>query len=169
MLIEGAGTSMAAKGGKPFQSKLLPFEDLIRTERKRRRSYRQIAVTLQEQHGLEVNFRTIQSFVKVRAKRPRGYQLPEPVAAVPHSPTLHVTAPAPANDNPASAPTTLADRFNQKSRVGKKRLAIEAMRQKAPKPETVAEDTGEIVPSFEPGQAYRLTRFPRDANRQRAS
>ncbi len=58
-------------GGKPYQSKLEPFADLIRTLRKSRKSYHEIAQILQQEHGLVVNRRTIWSFVKVRSKPPR--------------------------------------------------------------------------------------------------
>lgn len=159
---------MATKGGKPFQSKLVPFEDLIRTERKRRRSYRQIAATLHEQHGLTVNFRTIQSFVKVRAKRPRGYRLPDPVADRPLTVIQATPTRIVANDDAVTPAPGLAATFNRSSNAEKKRLAIEAMKRRTSQAEPSTEATDEIKPNFEPGQAYRLTRLLRGAAQKKA-
>lgn len=63
--------------GKPFQSKLEPFRELIREWRHQRWSYPRIADALRKQHGIPVAPSTIFSFVKVRAKRRKMVALPE--------------------------------------------------------------------------------------------
>ena len=63
--------------GKPFQSKLEPFTELIREWRRQRWSYPRIADALHKQHGITVASSTIFSFVKVRAKRRKTVALPE--------------------------------------------------------------------------------------------
>ncbi len=54
--------------GKPFQSKLIPHEELIRTLRRKRVSYRQIGKILEREHGCKVYHKTIISFIRVRNK-----------------------------------------------------------------------------------------------------
>jgi hypothetical protein len=51
-------------------SKLEPFREFIASERRKRTPYRRIAELLAEQ-GIQVDYSTIHSFVKVRAKPPR--------------------------------------------------------------------------------------------------
>lgn len=63
--------------GKPFQSKLEPFLELIREWRRQRWSYPRIAGVLREQHGMSVAPSTIFSFVKVRSRNRRIFALPE--------------------------------------------------------------------------------------------
>jgi hypothetical protein len=53
--------------GKPFQSKLEPVTEIIRDLRRLRKSYREIAQILRDEHGLTADRTTIWSFVKVRA------------------------------------------------------------------------------------------------------
>jgi IS30 family transposase len=62
--------------GKPFQSKLEPFLELIRQWRRQRWSYPRIAETLRTDHGMTVAPSTIFSFVKVRAKGQKVFALP---------------------------------------------------------------------------------------------
>lgn len=62
--------------GKPFQSKLEPYYDLIRDLREKQWSYRKIAEALGTEHGLNVSANAIFSFVKVRAKRRHVFTLP---------------------------------------------------------------------------------------------
>lgn len=68
------------RGGKPFQSKLIPYYEEIRQLRRQRKSYAQISLILVERHGESVRaaHNTIQNFVKVRRKRPGPYELREP-------------------------------------------------------------------------------------------
>jgi hypothetical protein len=87
--------SLPSLRGKPFQSKLEPFADLIRDLRRRRNSYREIAQILREEHRVVADRTTIWNFVKVRSK-PRhvftmaeeavparaGTSLPDPIAAL---------------------------------------------------------------------------------------
>jgi len=56
------------KRGKPFQSKLIPHEEFIRTLRRKRVSYRQIARILEQERGCKVYHKTIISFMRVRSK-----------------------------------------------------------------------------------------------------
>ena len=53
--------------GSPFQSKLEPVAQVIRDLRRHRKSYREIAQILRDEHGVAVDRTTIWSFVKVRA------------------------------------------------------------------------------------------------------
>jgi hypothetical protein len=53
--------------GKPFQSKLEPVAQVIRDLRRHRKSYREIAQILRDEHGITVDRTTIWSFVKVRS------------------------------------------------------------------------------------------------------
>jgi hypothetical protein len=53
--------------GRPFQSKLEPVAQVIRDLRRHRKSYREIAQILRDEHGVAVDRTTIWSFVKVRA------------------------------------------------------------------------------------------------------
>ena len=56
---------------KPFQSKLVPFTDLIRELRQKGKSYQQIAEILRMEHGIVTAASSIDGFVKVRSKPPR--------------------------------------------------------------------------------------------------
>jgi hypothetical protein len=58
---------LTSSRGKPFQSKLEPFADLIRDLRRRRKSYREIAQILRDENGIVADRTTIWSFVKVRS------------------------------------------------------------------------------------------------------
>ena len=53
--------------GRPFQSKLEPVAQVIRDLRRHRKSYREIAQILRDEHGVAVDRTTIWSFVKVRS------------------------------------------------------------------------------------------------------
>ena len=65
------------EGGKPFQSKLSPFYELIARLRKQHTPYPEIARILHEEHGLKVAASTIFQFVKVRAQRSGVFALPD--------------------------------------------------------------------------------------------
>jgi len=69
--------------GKPFQSKLEPFADLIRELRRRRKSYREIAEVLRDEQGIAADRTTIWSFVKVRSKPRRMIAMAEESASAP--------------------------------------------------------------------------------------
>jgi IS30 family transposase len=63
---------------KPFQSKLVPFTDLIRELHQKEKSYQQIAEILRIEHGMLTSASGIYGFVKVRSKPPlRTYILNE--------------------------------------------------------------------------------------------
>jgi IS30 family transposase len=62
--------------GKPFQSKLEPFLELIRQWRCQRWSYPRIAEALRNEHGMTVAPSTVFSFVKVRATNRKVFALP---------------------------------------------------------------------------------------------
>ena len=61
--------------GRPFQSKLEPHLDFIRECRRKRWSYGRIAQAIHEQFGMKVAANTVFSFVKVRSKPLRMYEL----------------------------------------------------------------------------------------------
>ena len=65
----------------PFQSKLHPHLEFIRECRSRRMSYPWIAAELADRFGLRAAPSTIFSFVKVRARRPAAYALPDSTPA----------------------------------------------------------------------------------------
>lgn len=75
--------------GKPFQSKLEPVTEIIRDLRRQRKSYREIAQILGDEHGLAVDRTTIWSFVKVRS-HPRCVitMADEPTVAIARKPSL---------------------------------------------------------------------------------
>jgi Fic family protein len=60
--------------GKPFQSKLLPFEDEIFTRLDAGGTYRQVADDLNRIHGLAITHNAVFSFAKSRRKR-RGVRM----------------------------------------------------------------------------------------------
>jgi len=64
--------------GRPFQSKLEPHLDFIRECRRKRWSYGRIAQAIGEQFGMKVSPNAIFSFVKVRSKPLRMYELHSP-------------------------------------------------------------------------------------------
>src|ERR1019366_7582526 len=61
--------------GRPFQSKLEPHLDFIRECRRKRWSYSWIAQAIHEQFGMKVSPNAVFSFVKVRSKPLRMYEL----------------------------------------------------------------------------------------------
>jgi hypothetical protein len=63
--------------GKPYQSKLEPFADLIRDLRRRRKSYRLIAQMLRDEHGVVTDHTSIWSYVKVRSRSRPVYTMTE--------------------------------------------------------------------------------------------
>ena len=88
-------------GGKPFQSKLTPFYDLIARLRKAHTPYPQIAQLLRDEHGLEVAASTIFEFVKVRARRNGVFALPEIPTAAP----VPASSPAATHEAQAAPPS----------------------------------------------------------------
>jgi len=62
--------------GRPFQSKLEPHLDFIRECRRKRWSYGRIAQAIHAQFGMKVSPNAVFSFVKVRSKPLRMYELP---------------------------------------------------------------------------------------------
>ena len=97
--------------GKPYQSKLEPFHDFIRTCREKRWSYSQIAAAITAEHGIKVSANTVFSFVKVRSVRRKVFALPK-----------KPQPPAPAREDethahdffeqPANTPTHERKRYN---------------------------------------------------------
>jgi hypothetical protein len=61
--------------GKPFQSKLEPFYEFIRTCREKRCSYLRIAAAITAEHGMKVSANAVFSFVKVRSKGRKVFAL----------------------------------------------------------------------------------------------
>ena len=61
--------------GKPYQSKLIEYEDFIRKARKEGMSYNKIAVELFERFGFKTGHNTVFSFVKVRSKKRKVYTM----------------------------------------------------------------------------------------------
>jgi IS30 family transposase len=68
--------------GKPFQSKLEPFAEIIRDLRRHRKSYRQIAQILRDEHGVVADRSTIWNYVKVRSKPRRDFAMLEEPSAL---------------------------------------------------------------------------------------
>ena len=66
----------------PAKSKLEPYTELIRSLRKKRWTYRQIAAALQTEFQLPVAPSTIHNFLKVRSKRKRE-TMPDDPPAIP--------------------------------------------------------------------------------------
>lgn len=60
---------LAAADTLPAKSKLEPFAELIRALRRKRWTYRRIAVTLREEFGVTVAASTVHNFLSVRARR----------------------------------------------------------------------------------------------------
>ena len=90
-------------GGKPFQSKLTPFYEVIQRLRKKHTPYPEIAKRLHDEHGLKVSPSTIFEFVKVRARRSGVFALPEVPTAAP------IPAPSPTtNREDRTTPQTQA-------------------------------------------------------------
>jgi hypothetical protein len=69
--------TLPSSRGKPFQSKLEPFADLIRDLRRRRKSYRLIAQMLRDEHGIVADHTSIWSYVKVRSRSRPVYTMTE--------------------------------------------------------------------------------------------
>ena len=68
--------------GRPFQSKLEPVAQVIRDLRRHRKSYREIAEILRDEHGVAVDRTTIWSFVKVRANPRRAIAMADDLTPV---------------------------------------------------------------------------------------
>ncbi len=103
-------------GGKPFQSKLNPYFDLIRGLRRKRTPYPEIARILREQHGLAVGPTTIFDFVKVRSKKRVVYTMLEdmpprrpPTLSVPISSIPDSALPQPSSSDPMETHSDSAD------------------------------------------------------------
>jgi hypothetical protein len=79
--------SLPSSRGKPFQSKLEPVTEIIRDLRRHRRSYRQIAQILRDEHGIVADRSSIWNYVKVRSKPRRGFAMLEETAVAPRAVT----------------------------------------------------------------------------------
>src|SRR5438045_3657345 len=86
----------------PFQSPLWEHWDLIKSMRKRRKMWKEIAEVLKREHGLETSHKTIQNFFKrasnPKQKRPMGWDDPVKSQTPPDKPS------APRTNPPAAAP-----------------------------------------------------------------
>lgn len=91
--------------GKPFQSKLVPYESLIRDLRAAGRTYREISEILKKEHRVTAHPDTINSFVIVRAKGAKVYALP----AAPQAPAE--TPAAPSTAEPTAEPSQESSGF----------------------------------------------------------
>ena len=78
----GVSQSLPSSRGKPFQSKLEPVAEIIRDLRRHRKSYRQIAQVLRDEHGIVVDRSTIWNYVKVRSKPRRDFVMLEDASAI---------------------------------------------------------------------------------------
>jgi len=77
--------------GKPFQSKLNPHLDEIRTLRRGRKTWQEIADTITARHGIKTNASSVYEFARRRANRPAPFGFDEePPAGEP----ANATAPA---------------------------------------------------------------------------
>ena len=63
-------------GAKPWQSMLNPYYELIRQMRRSHLSYADIAARLLKDHGITVTRSGVHAFVRARARRRVGYELP---------------------------------------------------------------------------------------------
>ena len=93
-----------AMTGKPYQSVLIPYEEEIRTLRRRRppSSYARIAQILQEKYQLSIYRETIFKFVKVRTRGRKVYAIYG--APLPKKPKTAVAKSPQANQQPPSPP-----------------------------------------------------------------
>ena len=81
-LNRGVSQILPSTRGKPFQSKLEPVIEIIRDLRRHRKSYRQIAQILRDEHGIVADRSTIWNYVKVRSKPRRDFAMLEDSSAV---------------------------------------------------------------------------------------
>lgn len=79
------------KGSGAWNSRLIPYENDVAKWRSEHRNYREIALLLEETHGLKVSFSMVQKFVKARSKR-RPYVMLAPSKPAQNEP---LSAPAP--------------------------------------------------------------------------
>ena len=79
---EGVNHLLPSTRGKPFQSKLEPVAEIIRDLRRHRKSYRQIAQILRDEHGLVADRSSIWNYVKVRSKPRRDFAMLEEASAI---------------------------------------------------------------------------------------
>jgi hypothetical protein len=63
-------------GAKPWQSVLNPYYELIRGMRRSHLSYADIAARLEKECGISVTRSGVHAFVRARARRRAGYELP---------------------------------------------------------------------------------------------
>jgi hypothetical protein len=62
---------------KPYSSPIWPYMDVIRAMRRGRKTWKEIAAHLEQEHGLKTSHKTIQNFFKRVADRTRkGVTLP---------------------------------------------------------------------------------------------
>ena len=82
VLNRGVSQILSSTRGKPFQSKLEPVVEIIRDLRRHRKSYRQIAQILRDEHGIVADRSTIWNYVKVRSKPRRDFIMLEEPSAI---------------------------------------------------------------------------------------
>ncbi len=144
-------------GAKPYQSKLIPYLELIRELRSNYTTYPEIARILREEHRLEVAPSTIFDFVKRRSKRREVYEIaPQPhVTPAPPPPATIPAASSP--PPPPPPPPTTKPTDNQEPRHEKRRTvsaakeAIAARRQAAENP-TSSEDWAAFKRDVDPSK-----------------
>ena len=76
-VVGGHGVEMP---GKPFQSKLNPYLDEIRTLRRARKTWQEIADAITERHGIKTNASSVYEFARRRANRPAPFGFDEPTS-----------------------------------------------------------------------------------------
>jgi len=71
------GKPIPPAGAKPWHSALNPYYEMIRQMRRSHLSYADIAARLQKECGITVTRSGVHAFVRARARRRAGYELPE--------------------------------------------------------------------------------------------
>lgn len=75
--IVGREMEVKMERSKAFESKLIPYADIIKQLRKEGVSYAKLALRLETEYGIHVHRDTIHSFVKVRSKQKHFYKMKE--------------------------------------------------------------------------------------------
>jgi len=131
-LAESTGSAHSASmPGKPFQSKLNPHLDEIRTARRGRKTWDEIATQLNARHGLTTSGPSVFKFLKRRAARPSPFGFDEPRATASAAAFEKSPQAAPAEDQEKRrAENTPAE--NAAQEVAHEKLAIQQPRPRPP-------------------------------------
>lgn len=74
---------LEASAAKPERSKLAPFDELLRTLRKRRWTFVEIAQALEKEFGLKVNPKTIWAYLQVKERAKQREEAEKPITPAP--------------------------------------------------------------------------------------